>query len=252
MNRDITYLSFDMRESLLSKKDFGTMYSKLKEFNNMPEKEQVLVFPRSTLEALGSFVGFRKEAPPSTISSCAFLQSPALLSSLFYMDRDLAEKNENFLQLIPYCVFKCGKNFLVYQRTKKGGESRLHDKWSLGVGGHINDSDGEITTSYESGMLRELSEEVDFKIPAYYELSYYDVKNVPTYTNQVLGFIYDDSNEVGRVHFGVVHLIEVNNDIILNFRDEALDKGSWVYYDWLVENSEKFENWSQLVIEHLK
>lgn len=213
--------------------------SEVRKLNKMPEKEQVLVFPRSTFEALGAFTGVSKEGTPCPVNAHPFLANPAFRQSLRYMDRETAETDENFLQLIPYCVFKCGKNFLIYQRTKKGGEARLHDKWSLGVGGHLNPCDGEPTASYESGMLRELKEEVDF------DLNQGDIKN------EVIGLLYDSSNAVGRVHFGVIHLIEVNNDAVLNFKDEALDKGSWVGYDWLLENVEKFENWSQLTIEHL-
>lgn len=194
--------------------------------------EEVLVFPESIFRELGWFTGFSREG--------TLLQNPKFLASLTYLPRSVAETDESFKQLIPYCVFKCGKNFLIYQRTKKGGETRLHDKWSLGVGGHVSKLDNEDgSASYEAGMLRELKEEVDF------DLTQGKVKN------EVLGYIYDDSNAVGRVHFGVVHLIEVDNDAVLNFKDEALDKGSWVGYDWLLENASWFENWSQLTIEHL-
>jgi len=260
-------------ESILPRKIVEKFSNKLKEINDMPEKEKVLVFPRSVFEKLGAFTGvcttnISREGnrpqqnsegsssqlpyPPSSPSESfcdgvPFLQNPIFLSSLTYMDRDEAETNENFLQLIPYCVFKCGKNFLVYKRTKKGGESRLHDKYSLGVGGHLNPCDGEPGASYEAGMIRELKEEVDF------DLNGINGNTGEKYSidNKVLGLIYDNSNAVGRVHFGVIHLIEVNCDSILNFHDEALDKGSWFDYDWLLEHVEQFESWSQLTIEHL-
>ena len=198
------------------------------------ETEQVLVFPERVFKELGSFTGFSTEAPHRILSNQKFL------NSLSYRNRDKMEVNPCFKQIIPYCVLttlKDGtKKYFVYQRTKKGGESRLHDKWSLGVGGHINPCDGEQTSAYQKAFLRELSEEVSI---------------FGNFENEVIGAIYDDSNDVGKVHFGVVHLLTLHPDVELK-TEPTLSNGQWVDLAWLSQNKERFENWSQLVIDHLQ
>lgn len=211
------------------------VYDNLRKINEgfMKENEQVLVFPTEVFEKLGKFSGVSKEGH-------VLLQNQELRNSLRYLPRSDMEKDEGYKQIIPYCVICYGENenreYLIYQRTKKGGESRLHDLYSLGVGGHINPCDGEPTNSYEAAMMRELQEEINLS---------------GNFGNDIIGAIYDDSNEVGRVHFGVVHLIKGFGDFVVNFGDDALDKGDFVSYNWLKENVDKFENWSKLVINEL-
>ncbi len=205
----------------------------------MKENEQVLVFPESVFKEIGEFKGVSREVAP-------FFENEKFKSSLTYKPRPDMEVDPTWKQLIPYCVIKFAVGqlpsekgiFFIYQRTKKGGESRLHDKWSIGVGGHINPCDGDalLCSSYDSAMRRELEEEISL---------YGDFKE------EKIGMIYDDSNDVGKVHFGVVHLITLNKDSCLKPTDPALDKGDFVSYNWLIDNIDKFESWSQLVIKEL-
>lgn len=205
----------------------------------MSENEQVLVFPESVFKELGEFKGVSREVSP-------FFENPKFKSALSYQPRAAMEVDPTYKQLIPYCVIKFAVGeregekgiFFVYQRTKKGGESRLHDKWSIGVGGHISSEDGaaNLLCSYEEGMRRELEEEISL---------------YGNYREEKIGMIYDDSNDVGRVHFGVVHLITLGKESALKPTDPALDKGDFVSYTWLLENIDKFENWSQMVIREL-
>src|SRR5437763_6658516 len=51
------------------------------------------------------------------------------------MRRGDAEENECFKQPIPYAVIQRGDKIFVYERLKGAGETRLHNKLSLGVGG---------------------------------------------------------------------------------------------------------------------
>lgn len=195
--------------------------------------EQVLVFPEQTFHEVGFFTGVSREGH-------SFLTNPKLLASLSYQPREEMEKNPAFKQIIPYCVINVlsgeEKLFFVYQRTKKGGENRLHDKWSIGVGGHVNPCDGEPSCSINTAMLRELQEEVGLG---------------GDWGVNPLGLLYDDSNEVGKVHFGVVLSIFMGKDSFMKINDPALANGDFVSMDWLKANLEKFENWSQLVIKEL-
>jgi predicted NUDIX family phosphoesterase len=84
--------------------------------------------------------------------------------------------------------------YLLMRRTTRQTEARLHDKYSLGVGGHINDTDvsGGIAAIIQSGMRRELEEEIRLESEQ---------------TCALVGIINDDSTEVARVHLGFVFLL---------------------------------------------
>jgi predicted NUDIX family phosphoesterase len=197
----------------------------------MSEAEKVLVFPDEVFTKIGRFTGFSSDVGK-------FMCHENFFSSMKYMDRGEAETNPNFKQLIPYCVIMNDALFFAYQRGSKGGETRLHTKWSIGVGGHINpgDTDGD---SYQRALERELNEEVYLQ-PG--DIDY----------TRLVGMLYDDSNEVGRVHFGMVHLVVLNeSNMTIRLKDTApeLEYGVWMTASELVNEVDKFETWSQLIIK---
>src|SRR3954469_5399421 len=143
----------------------------------MGMEENVLVVPKSDLEGLleTSFTPERAEK----------IRSLANQRKLF-LSRAIAETDETHKQIIPYIAICHGENHLVLKRSSKQSEARLHNKLSLGIGGHIND--GEVsagaTDLVQAGMLRELREEIDLK---------------GNYHVNLVGMIYDPSTAVGRV-----------------------------------------------------
>lgn len=202
------------------------------EHKKMNEVEQVLVFPEEVFHEIGFFTGISREG-------AKYLENTILLNSLRYMSRPEAEVNPKFKQLIPYTIITSDalpNTFFVYKRTKKSGESRLHDKYSIGVGGHINPCDGEPSSAYHAAFLRELQEEISLS---------------GSYTEEVRGVIYDDSNDVGKVHFGVIHFLNMSKEGELKFTDPAVDpQNSWFWKkEYLYQNLNSFETWSQLVIK---
>jgi predicted NUDIX family phosphoesterase len=157
---------------------------------------------------------------------------------LSFLERKIAEINEDFKQLIPYCVLQNreGKIF-SYQRTKFSGEQRLLGKKSIGIGGHINPIDGKAADkeAYLNGLDRELKEEVGF---------------VPDYQYTFLvGFLYDDSDKVGRVHLGIVHQVLVDSPI--EPKDLALSEGVWLSKEELAQDIDSYENWSKFLINFI-
>lgn len=194
--------------------------------------EQVLVFHTSLLEEYPN--GFSKDIDK-------YLDKIFERQNTLYLDRKVAEADQSYKQIIPYCLFQYENTdkLFVYQRTKKGGESRLHDNYSLGIGGHINPGDDKAGKDwYLSAMRREIDEEVKIQ---------------GSFTNSIKGVIYDDSNEVGKVHFGIVHLFTLFNNKQANMvcHDVGLANGSFWTYNTIFENLDKFENWSQLVFKNL-
>lgn len=118
--------------------------------------------------------------------------------------RDVAEGDERFLQVIPYCLIRRGDSFYAYRR--KGSEERLHDLFSLGFGGHVDLEDMRhdgsphlhVQDMISSCMMRELEEELQGPSNGYWK--------------DFLGVIYDPSNEVGRVHLGLVYVLTITAD----------------------------------------
>jgi predicted NUDIX family phosphoesterase len=112
-----------------------------------------------------------------------------------FCERSSVETNPSFRQLIPYIVCFNGEGLFVYQRSSEGQESRLHSKYSLGVGGHINENDRQITSidTIKTAIVREMREELDLTtLPD----QYYPI-----------GFLSDPSTgAIGEVHFGIVYL----------------------------------------------
>lgn len=196
--------------------------------------EEVLVVTRSLMEGFGKFQGLKTEGVDDAVS--------VLLSeeNHFFMDRGAAEEDPSHKQLIPYCIFKCGDRVLHYTRGKAGGENRLHAKISVGVGGHINPVDmGEGrqgAAAYYAAVQREIDEELDIR---------------GDYEMRIVGLLNDDSNPVGQVHLGVVHLVELENEEVSS-REDALTDLSWATIAELKGGLfERLETWSQLCVEHL-
>ncbi|MDB6078815.1 MAG: nudix hydrolase domain-like [Akkermansiaceae bacterium] len=197
--------------------------------------EQVLVVPRALFDSIGSFQGIRSHGVEAAI---ARLLDP---ENHLFMDRDAAERDPSYKQLIPYCVIRCGTAVLNYTRGKSGGEERLHALRSVGVGGHITPIDTGMgrtgPDAYHAAVERELPAELVFDI---------------AHTNRIVALLNDDSNEVGRVHLGVIHLIDVQSTQ-LSAREDALANLS---FNELIELKGPLfgtlEGWSQHVIQDLE
>lgn len=196
--------------------------------------EEVLVVPRALLEETGMFHGIRTDGVEAVM---ARLLDPA---NHFFMDRAAAEEDPTHKQLIPYCVFRHGDRVLHYTRGKSGGESRLHAKISVGVGGHINPVDtGEGRTgpaAYHAAVARELAEELHL---------------TGGYRETIIALLNDDTNPVGQVHLGVVHLVELDDEEVASREDALCELGFSTLEELRGPLFERLETWSQHCIEHL-
>lgn len=202
--------------------------------------EKVLCFPRELLSELGTFTdGFLASGLLASVQESL---SRVFASGLMeFVDRTEAEVSEEWIQLIPYCLISRGRELFLYQR--KGSEGRLSGLFSLGIGGHINPVDGldVDAPTYYRALRRELQEEIGF-----------DCGDVTPYP---LGLIYDPSNAVGKVHMGVVHVVNVPNHFRVKSEDPAITNGDfWPVSEVLFKvKGEKalYETWTQLVVKHV-
>jgi predicted NUDIX family phosphoesterase len=194
--------------------------------------EKVLVFPRSIFERLGVFQGFKTEVD-------RYL--PVILDKKnnSFQPRAQAETDPNFKQIIPYVVVTDGKSILHYVRGKKAGEQRLVAKGSIGIGGHINDEDHSLFAdglqAFQDAVRREVCEELAVQGP-------FDAKPA--------GLINDDSTEVGRVHFGVVHVLFRTPDQVRK-NEQVITQVEFVPVEELKARREQMETWSQLCLDNL-
>ena len=142
--------------------------------------ENVLVVRRSLFDQLGSFHGLNFE-PEKYL--------PALLSrgNNFFLPRAQAENDPSHKQIIPYALIAHGDTVLHYVRGKKAGEQRLVAKGSIGIGGHMNDTDESLFAwdedAYRAGVEREVNEEIKIESP---------------FEDRIVALLNDDTTEVGQ------------------------------------------------------
>lgn len=151
-----------------------------------------------------------------------------------FRPRNILEEDSSYKQIIPYAVICYGNEVYMFRRLNKQTEARLHNKCSLGVGGHMNPYGDKIDIDYLHHELeREMHEEV--KLGEGCEII--DMKPV--------GFINDDLSEVGKVHLGVLYHITVSNNHIEINETEKMT-GEWVAISDLTKYYSNMETWSQL------
>ena len=152
------------------------------------------------------------------------------------MRRGDAEENPDFKQPIPYAVLRKGDKVFAYKRLIEGGEKRLHDKLSIGVGGHMNAIDGlNFLESTIENLKRELDEEL--------YISDSDL-NI-----DIIGMINDDINDVGKVHLGLLSVIDLTEDAEVSVKEIDQLEGFWLTKEDLKDQEllESLEEWSKYV-----
>ena len=199
------------------------------------ETEHVLVIPTTVFHELGYFQGVSQD----TNRYLEALLSPEHTS---YRPRSEMEEDPSFKQLIPYVIFQHIDEqgiTRIFKYTRGGGqgEKRLHDKVSIGIGGHISsiDQDAEELSPYAEGMRRELEEEVVIDTP---------------YHQRIVGLINDDETEVGQVHLGIVHLCEVEQPLVKPRETEIVD-AKFEPLTRLSAQLDQMESWSRYCLEAL-
>ncbi len=193
----------------------------------------ILVVPRSEFDRLGAFQGLHFDVDRYL---SGLLQPP----SPRFMARSLAETDPGFKQIIPYAIFTHGGRILSYVRGGKGGEKRLAAKRSIGIGGHMNDTDAAGVVfdldAYHRALQREIGEELRINTP---------------YRQRAVALLNDDSTEVGQVHIGVVHVFECETDEIACGEAAIADLG-FLEKQVLVESRDSLETWSQICCDHIE
>jgi predicted NUDIX family phosphoesterase len=193
-------------------------------------EEYVLVFPTQLLVQIGKFQGVSFELDK-------YLDIILNPKNHTFLKRKEAETNPAYKQLIPYALLKFKDTFFVYRRGKLLAEKRLLGNYSLGIGGHISVTDpGLFGSSYDDGLKREINEEVVIESP---------------YTQRVVALLNDDSNDVGKVHFGIVHVLTLEKPLVKP-REKSINETKFLDINVLKKDIETFENWSKICIQNMQ
>jgi predicted NUDIX family phosphoesterase len=197
-----------------------------------PPPENILVIRRSLLDQLGNFHGLNFETRK-------YLEAFLSRGNNFFLPRAQAENDPTHKQIIPYALLTFENKVLYYVRGKKAGEQRLVAKGSIGIGGHMNDSDESLfawdEAAYRAGVEREVNEEV--KIDTKFE-------------DRIVALLNDDATEVGRVHLGIVHVFKLAEPKVEK-REAMITNLAFLGKDELIARRQSLETWSQLCVDAL-
>jgi predicted NUDIX family phosphoesterase len=185
--------------------------------------ERVLVVPRESIIEGDGWLGVRRAGVDDALATVA--REGRL------MRRADAEEDPAYKQVIPYLVLRDGDRWFLMRRTRAGGDARLHDRWSIGVGGHLNPGDAGVT----GGLRREWAEELvaDFE---------------PEFTP--VGLLNDDTTPVGAVHVGIVYLADAAGRPV-EIRETDKLTGAFAPTDAVSAVRDAMETWSRLVFDAL-
>jgi predicted NUDIX family phosphoesterase len=187
------------------------------------DDEQVLVVPREALVPGEGWTGVR---PGDLVAELAVVAADG-----FFIRRGDAEEDPARKQVIPYLVLRDGERWFLMRRTRAGGDSRLHDLWSIGVGGHLNPGDGDVA----GGLRREWMEELDAGFDPEYE---------------PVGLLNDDTTPVGSVHVGFVYVADAAGRPVAIRETDKLE-GRFATTDEVRAVRDDMETWSRLAFDAL-
>lgn len=190
----------------------------------MTAGELVLVIPRASIMADPGWhgvSGFDEDALRAVVSVEGG-----------FRPRSEVESDRSLKQVIPYLVLRDGSRYFLMQRTRAGADERLHDLFSIGIGGHVNADDGDL----DSGLRREWFEELETDF-------------FPEFT--FVGLLNDDTTEVGSVHLGAVYVAEAGGRPVA-IREVDKLTGEFAEPEAVAAVVDRMESWSALVHEHLE
>jgi predicted NUDIX family phosphoesterase len=193
----------------------------------------VLVCEASLIRRIGGFQGYY-------LGIAEYLGTVLKPVNNFFLERDRAEKDHAYKQLIPYIVLRCGDSVFSYVRGRKSSESRLVAKRSIGVGGHIEPVDMSLFSSdrdmYLEAARREVREEIELDTQ---------------YTERIVALINDDSTDVGKVHLGIMHIWDLAEPKVSK-REGLITQAGFLSIESLQAKWDELETWSQIALQVLQ
>lgn len=162
----------------------------------------------------------------------------AIVQNGLFRKRSELEEDTSFKQIISYALISDSDSFYLFKRSPGQTEKRLHNKFTLGAGGHMNP--GESEKPGENYLTDELKREISEEVKLLNGCRIEDI--------EFIGFINDDTIPVGRAHIGLLYNIRVSNkEVYINEPDKMT--AEWVSKSGLNEFYEGLETWSKIVLD---
>ena len=186
--------------------------------------ERVYVVPRAAVVDDAGWYGLRTDGLDAFVA--------ALERDGRYEPRDRMERDPAFKQVIPYLVLRDGPRYFLMLRTAAGADARLHGRYTIGVGGHLNPGDGGLL----GGLRREWNEElVAGFVPEFH----------------LVALLNDDTTAVGAVHLGAVYLAEAAGRPVAIRETDKLS-GAFALPADVEAVADRLETWSRLTFGFLE
>jgi predicted NUDIX family phosphoesterase len=185
--------------------------------------ERVLVVSRASIMPGGGWLGLRRDGVAAALET--------ITREGRFVARELAEDDPSHKQVIPYLVLRDGERWFLMRRTRAGGDARLHDHWSIGVGGHLNPGDRDVL----GGLRREWNEEL---------VAGFDPAFAP------VGLLNDDTTAVGAVHVAIVYQADAAGRPVA-IRETNKLEGAFATSAEVAAVRDGMETWSRLVFDAL-
>ena len=162
-----------------------------------------------------------------------------IIQNDLFRKRNELEEDPSFKQIISYAIISNKESYYLFKRTSKQAEKRLHNKFSLGVGGHMNPANSN--ESKEQYLINELKRELFEEVKLLNGCLIEDI--------EFIGFINDDTISVGSVHIGLFYNIHVSNkEIVINETDKMT--ADWIDKHDLAEFYEGMETWTKITFDY--
>ncbi len=194
------------------------------------ENEWIAGVPRASLFEGKYWTGFKRMSEE---------EAYALISQYlsFRPRNEETEKDESFKQIIPYFLVRENGSYFTSVRKTKGGDARLHGRMLIGFGGHLRKED--IKGEMHEWLQREFEEEIDAE------------KIIGIHFHGILNDDSDAGNGIGKVHFGLVFIIDVEGNVHMK-EEEKFEEGEFMNTLQLQEKIAEMEPWSALVVSSLE
>jgi len=195
------------------------------------ETHEIMVVERDLLLGEKTFQGF--------LPADRFDYESIILKNYHYAPRRAAELDPGLKQPIAYCMIvnPSAGSIFAYRRAcgeNDYAEERLRGKWSIGIGGHIDRADLSAENPILASMIRELTEEIAWEGPA---------------EPRLLGYLNDELDMVGKVHFGLLYRLEASVGAITPRSREIAESRMVATSEWgkmMREPEQQIEGWTRI------
>jgi predicted NUDIX family phosphoesterase len=121
--------------------------------------------------------------------------------------------------------------------------------YSIGIGGHVNVDDqiqptlfGANEAAWKDFVLKAVRREVSEEV---------QIEGANALEPRLICFVNDDSNDVGKVHFGVVFVVKLDKPSVAIRGERGIGKLSFRTLPELISMRDTMETWSQLLVDFL-